>query len=249
MKGDELAKLYDTLTVDELFRLRLKAWSRRDNADCDRLDRAALMRQYGAYCSRLEASEVLTLSVIAELLPKLAKLQMVGALAPMVGFLEGAAEDAAWMGYLDGYAAGWKAAGKRGEPPEVADDDLTAAAGRAYRLERRCSQVLNGLASEMASKARTPRDALAAFAADDLGVGLDDLMGAWARPALDALAAHTDALEAAEADGKGVELLRDVLRVAWRRHGLQDATAEIDDELRERYEQSLREADGGVAGH
>jgi len=242
MKGDGLAKLYDTLTVDELFRLRLKAWSRRDDVDCDRLDRAAMLRQYGAYCSRVEASEVLTLSVIAELLPKLAKLQMVGALAPIVGFLEGAAEDAAWMAYLDGYAAGWKAAGKRGEPPDVADSDLTAAAGRAYSLGGRCSQALDGLASDLAGLARTPRDALAAFAADDLGVSIDDLMGAWASPALASLAAHRDALEAAEADGEGVELLRDVLRLAWRRHGLGDPDAEIDDELRGRAEAALRRA-------
>jgi hypothetical protein len=240
MKGDGLAKLYDQLSLDELFRLRIRALARGDTTDCDRLDRAALGKGYSEYCARLEATDTLTLSVLAELLPKLAKLQMVGALAPIVELLEGAAEDAAWMAYLDGYTAGWKAAGKRGEPPDVSDDDLTAAASRAYRLDKRFSQTLNGLVSDLAGRARTPRDALAAFATEDLGVSLDDLMGAWAQPALDTLAEHADALDAAEADAQGVELLRDVLRVGWRRHGLRDPDAEIDAELRARVEEALR---------
>src|SRR3712207_3016519 len=123
-----------------------------------------MTRQYGAYCARLEASDTLTLSVMADLLPKLAKLQMVEAVTPMVEYLEGAATDAAWLGYLDGYAAGWKAAGKRGEPPEVPDKTLTAASRRAYRSENRFSHLLDLLATELAGQARTPRDALAAFA-------------------------------------------------------------------------------------
>jgi Zn-dependent M28 family amino/carboxypeptidase len=47
-----------------------------------------------------------------------------------VELLEGAASDAAWLGYLDGYAAGWKAAGKRGKPPDVSDATLSRAAKR-----------------------------------------------------------------------------------------------------------------------
>ena len=106
MKAAGLAKLYDRLSVDELFRLRVRALARGDRADCERLDRACPGLQYGAYCARLEASEVLTLAAMIELLPKLAKLQMVGAMAPLVAHLEGAGADAAWTGYLDGYAAG-----------------------------------------------------------------------------------------------------------------------------------------------
>lgn len=242
MKGDGLAKLYDTLSLEELFRLRLRAWARRDKADCDRLDRVAKHKEYGAYCSRLEASDTLTLSIMADLLPKLAKLQMVGAVQPMVEHLEGAATDAAWLAYLDGYAAGWKAAGKRGYPPDVPDKKLTAASRRAYGLGHRFSALLTLLASELAGQARTPRDALAGFAEDELGVGLDDLMGAWASPAIEILAEHAEALDAAEADAEGLALLRDVLRMAWRMHGLDDPTADVDDELRARYENLQRRA-------
>ena len=178
MKSDGLAKLYDQLTLDERFRLRVQALARGDRADCDRLDRACPARDYSAYCARLEALDVLTLCAMAELLPKLAKLQMVGAFRPLVAYLEGAAGDAAWMSYLDGYAAGWKAAGKRGAPPEVSDDELTAVAGRAYSLGSRFSEALDGLASDLAGMARTPRDALVAFAQQELGLTLDALLGA-----------------------------------------------------------------------
>ena len=40
MKGGGLSKLYDTLTVEERFRLRIRALARRDLVDCERLDRA-----------------------------------------------------------------------------------------------------------------------------------------------------------------------------------------------------------------
>ncbi len=127
MKGDGLAKHYDKLSLDELFRLRLHALARRDLVECERLDRACPPLRYREYCARLEASDVLMLGTLVELLPKLAKLELVGAFRPLVEHLEGAATDAGWLGYLDGYAAGWKAAGKRGEPPDVPDKKLTAA--------------------------------------------------------------------------------------------------------------------------
>jgi hypothetical protein len=177
---------------------------------------------------------------------------MLSALRPIVELLEGAATDAAWMGYLDGYHEGWKAAGKRGKPPDVSDERLTAAADHAYGRGNRLSEALERLAVELAGMARTPRDALASFAEDELGVTLDVLLGAWARPAIDTLAAHAEALDAVEPDAEGLALLGDVLRVAWRRHGLQDDTAEIDDELRARFETALRRADDadgtGLAG-
>jgi hypothetical protein len=247
MKSDGLSKLYDRLTVDELVRLRLAALARGDRADCDRLDRACSLGQYGAYCARLEASDVLTLCTMVELLPKLAKLQIVGAMRPLVAHLEAAGEDAAVMGYLDGHAAGWKAAGKRGEPPESSDAALAKAAARAYRVGTRFSEALDGLAAELACLARTPRDALAAFAEEEIGVGLEVLLGAWATPAIGTLAQHAEALDAADPDVEGLSLMGDVLRLAWRRHGLQDSTAEIDDELRERYEAAV-DADRASGG-
>ena len=58
MKGGGLSKLYDTLTIEERFRLRIRALARRDFVDCGRLDRACPDRQYRAYCARLDASDV-----------------------------------------------------------------------------------------------------------------------------------------------------------------------------------------------
>src|SRR5688572_27421907 len=98
MKSDGLSKLYDTLTLDERFRLRIRALGRGDKADWERLDRACPYGQYQEYCSRLDASDMLTLCTLVELLPLLAKLDMVDGLRPVVEFLEGVGSDAAWMG-------------------------------------------------------------------------------------------------------------------------------------------------------
>jgi hypothetical protein len=236
MKGDGLSKLYDTLSLDELFRLRLAAMARGDRVDCDRLDRACTYGQAHDYRERLAAAELLTLCVLVELGQKLAKLEMLDAVRPLVELLEGAATDAAWMGYLDGYGAGWKAAGKRGEPPAVSDATLDEASGRAYGRGTRISGMLEHATVELAGMARTPRDGLAAFAEAELGVSLGDLLGAWAPGAVETLADHAEALDAAAPDAERMALFGEVLSRAWRRHGLHDATAELDDKLRARIE-------------
>jgi hypothetical protein len=233
VKGDGLSKLYDTLTLAERVRLRLAAWARRDRLDCDRLDRACPMIQYDDYCARLDCSEVLVLSTLVELLPLLAKLQMIAAYRPAMEYVADVADDSAAFGYFQGFAAGWKAAGKRCNPPEIGDEALPRAPESIRRL---LTGVADDLARTFATKGRTPRDALAAFAEAELGVPLADLLGAWAPPALAILAMHAEALDAAEPDPEALALYGDVLRLAWRRHGLRDRTAEPDDELRERVE-------------
>ena len=240
MKADGVAKLYDALTLDERVRLRLHAFARRDRADWERLDRTCPPVQRGAYCARLDASDVLTLCALVDLLPKLAKLQMVGAMRPLVEHLQGATRDAAWMAYLDGYHAAWRSAGTQGEPPDVADEALASAAERRGAVGDVFMKALDALASAFAAQARTPRDGLAAFARDELGVPLDVLLGAWGATAIDRLAEHAEALDAAEPDAEELALMGDVLRLAWRRHGLNDPTAEADDELRERVEAMVR---------
>jgi hypothetical protein len=94
--------------------------------------------------------------------------------------------------------------------------------------------------------ARTPGIAPPAFVKCELAMCLDVLLGAWAKPAIDALAEDAEALDAAEPDTDGLALLGETLRLPWRRHGLNDPTAEIPDELRERYEAAMRRADDAV---
>ena len=236
MKADGLAKLYDQLTLEERFRLRIRALARGDKADCERLDRACSDREYRRYCDRVETSGELVLCTMIELLPKPAKLRMLDALGPLVGYLEAAARDAAIGGYLDGLEAGWRAAGGRGDLREVADAELDAAAERAYSAGTYFSDVLDRLAADLAGSARVPRDGLAAFAEAELGLSFEDLTAAWARPAVGEIAVHREALDAAEAEAEDLALLGDVLRLAWGRGGLNDPTAELDEELRARME-------------
>ena len=220
------------MTIEERFRLRIRAFARRDLVDCERLDRACPGREYQAYCARIDASDSLTLCALVDMMPKLAKLQMLAAIRPMADYLEAAGHEAGWMGLLDGYSAGWQASGRRGGPPDVSDDDLTAAAERAYTVGARFSDVLTQIAESLAASARTTRDGLAAFATDELGLSLDVLLGAWGREALTSLAVHAEALDAAEPDADELALFVRILDLAWRRHALMDSTAEADDELK-----------------
>jgi hypothetical protein len=166
------------------------------------------------------------------MLPKLGKLQMVGALRPVLDYLKAVGHDAGWRGYLDGYAAGWKAAGKRREPPDISDDDLEAAADRAYTVGTDFGDVMDQIAESLAASARTTRDGLAKFAENELGLTLDVLLGAWGGQSLAMVAEHSEALDAAEPDAENLALFARTLDVAWRRHGLMDPTAEPDTELR-----------------
>ena len=70
MKADGLSKLYDTLSLEERVRLRLHAFARRDRTDWERLDRTCPTQHYRAYCERLEASDVLTLCALVDLLAR-----------------------------------------------------------------------------------------------------------------------------------------------------------------------------------
>ena len=148
MKADGLAKLYDQLTIEERFRLRIRALARRDKVDCERLDRACPDRGYRAYCDRVDTSGELVLLTLIELMPKLAKLRMLDALLPLVEHMEAAARDAATGAYLDGLEVGWRASGRKGTPPEVSDAELDAAAARSYRLGTYFSGVLDALGAD-----------------------------------------------------------------------------------------------------
>ena len=233
MKGDGIAKLYDTLSVDERFRLRIQALARRDMVDCERLDRACSPFDLREYTARIEASDVLTLCALVDLMPKLAKLQMVAALRPLVEHLERKLRDAAWLGYLNGYTAGWQAAGRRGEPPTIADDDLDAAAKRVLPDSICFSDVLDEIERAVAASARVPRDGLATFAEERLGLSFDVLLDAWGHRSAETVAAHADVLNAAPVDHDKIQLHLRVLDLAWRKHGLLDRSVEPDDDLRE----------------
>ena len=217
MNSDGLTKLYDTLTADERFRLRIRAIARGDTANVDRLDRACPRKSYealdSAYTDRLDASDTLTLCVLVEVLPKLSQLRMLSAVRQMLPSLVARATDAASMAYISGHQSGiraaWSAAGKRGAPPElpVEDDEVDAAIGDPDDLVATLARVLDGVAEKLAAEARTPRDALADFCREELGLSVEDLLGAWAQPALAVLEEHRDALDAAEVDAASREML------------------------------------------
>jgi hypothetical protein len=244
LKG--VQRLYDRFAPDERLRLAITALAREDDAEAERLGRSCPRKTYTAtdpdYVDRLEASDGVTLCILAELLPHLAKLRMVAAFRLYGEYLEGLQEDAAVIAYLDGRAAGLAAARQgargRGTPRRPADEDpgLAAATERAAEHRRLFERLCDRLGARVAAEVRISWDAFGRFCRDDLGLEPEALVAAWARPALANLEEHRAALEAAEPEAGAVDVLLDVLRYAWRRRALRDQTAEISPETQARLE-------------
>ena len=236
LKG--VQKLYDQFTPDERFRLTVQALAREDRAEVDRLGRACPWNTHGSYVERLEAGTYLTMAVLLELAPKLAKLRMIEAFRLLGQYLENLEENATVTTYLDGFEAGaraaWGRAGRTGRMPRLhADDaDLDAATERGAELRATYERVVEMLATHMAADARAPWEAFERFCRDELELPPRTVIAAWVRPGLANLEEFAPALEAAEADTVAVDTLADLLRCAWRRRALGDETAEISEDTR-----------------
>ena len=231
-------KLYDRFTPDERFRLAVQALASEDRAEVDRLSRSCPWNTHGTYVERLEAGTYLTMAVLLELAPKLAKLRMIEAFRLLGEYLGNLEENAAVTTYLDGFEAGarmaWARAGRTGRMPRMHADDteLDAAAGRAAELRATYERVVEMLATQAAADARAPWEAFERFCREELDLPPRTVIAAWARPALGNLDEFAAALEAAEPDARAVDTLADLLRCAWRRRALGDETAEISEDTR-----------------
>jgi hypothetical protein len=84
MRKDTLEKLYDRLTPEERFRLVIEAETRGDEEEFGRLVRSAPRYTYTeadpAYTNLVRASQTVTWAVCLDLVPRLAKMQMIAAL-------------------------------------------------------------------------------------------------------------------------------------------------------------------------
>ena len=250
MKSDGLAKLYDTLTADERFRLTVEALAREDKPEIDRLHRSCPRRTYTrmdvGYTERYETGAVLTLASMVELAPRLAKLQMVEAFRVLGEHLQNVGENAIVMAYLAGFEDGAEAArqaeDRNGKHQKVEADEavLDAWAARAVQLRATIEALCDQLRDLLAVDARMSWDAFAEFCREELGLAPETVVTAWARPLLPRLQAHRAALDAAQSDAKDVETLATVLHWAWRREVFGD-TDELVPEIRDRV---MRAEDG-----
>jgi hypothetical protein len=249
MSAKAFEKLYDEFTAEERFRLVIAAMARADKADVERLGRTCPKKTYtmsdAAYSDRLEVCETLTLVILLELMPKLAKLRMVDVFRYIGEYLGGLIDDATCIVYMAGYKAGageaWKRAGRKGDAPEMAPDDteLDDLRSGTEELRARIEGLLNGLRDELARDARTARDAHVRFCSEHLNLSSADVMNAFAPNARQQLEEFSTTLDGVEGKLNEIDALLDVMRCAWRRRALGDMSAEVSLQTR-----ALLEADG-----
>jgi hypothetical protein len=234
-----LGRLYDRLTPEERFRLKVLALARGDEEESERLTATCPRRDYTMYdwgfVGRWEAAQELALLTYVDVVRRLDKIKMVGAFRGVVPYLTTIWQDDVHMAYFDGHKAGsrhaWKWSGKEGEPPggeadeeeaernadPTIDEDLQkwTAEGRYARLEGK----LEEMERELVGEALTAWLGFADFCEQEIGLEAKDLVEALARPFaegardLEELSARHDV----EADAQDVEEYLAIMTEAWRR--------------------------------
>lgn len=253
-----MGKLYDALTPEERFRVTIKALGRDDAAEVERLHRGCPRKTYtmadAGFADRLEASDVLTSCVLVELASKLAKLRMIEAMGILGEYLEGLDQNGGTIAYLEGFQAGgraaWQAAKRRGEPPSlpVADADLADVTARAAEMRATYDRIVGSMAGGLAAEARGTWDGFGRFCRDELNLAPEEVIAAWARPALTEIEHFRPALDAAEPEPTNIEALAAVLRYAWRCRALGDPASDAEETARQALE-AADEARRSVVAH
>jgi len=234
VRKDGLGKLYDRLTPEERFRLVIEAETRGDEEESERLVRGAPRYTYTeadpAYTRRVRASQDVTWAVCLDLLPRLARIQMVRAFSEALPLTYNACENEAIDAYLNGHEAGsrraWEAAGKAGDPPgweEVVEEDpqveeaLKRIAIHIQGASGRFTGLLKDLELETAAEARALWDAFSNFSREELGLEPRKLVKFWFEPALSEIEELEALTKGVELDREKVEESEGYIRDGWRK--------------------------------
>jgi hypothetical protein len=234
-----LGRLYDRLSPEERFRLKVLALARGDEEESERLTATCPRRDYTMYdwgfVGRWEAARELALLAYVDVVRRLDKIKMIGAFRGMFPYLGTIWQDDVHWAYFDGHMAGsrhaWNRSGKAGEPPgwetdeeevernadPTIDKDLQkwTGEGRYARLEGK----LEEMEGELVREALTAWLGFAGFCEQEMGLEAEKLLEALARPfaervgELEELSARLEV----EADVEGVEEYLAILTEVWRR--------------------------------
>src|ERR687897_3090773 len=113
-----LGHLYDRLSPEERFRLKILALARGDKEESERLTATCPRRDYTMYdwgfVGRWEAAQELTLLAYVDVVRRLDKIKMIGAFRGMFPYLGTIWQDDVHEAYFDGHMAGERPAGNRG---------------------------------------------------------------------------------------------------------------------------------------
>jgi hypothetical protein len=239
-----LGRLYDRLTPEERFRLKVLALARGDEEESERLTATCPRRDYTMYdwgfVGRWEAAQELALLAYVDVVRRLDKIKIIGAFRGMFPYLSTIWQDDVHEAYFDGHKAGsrhaWNRSGKTGEPPgwEADEEEAERNADPAidenlqkWTGERRYAHLegkLEEMERELVREALTAWVGFAGFCTQEMGLEAEKLLEVVARPfaervrELEELSARYEV----EADVEGVEEYLVMMTEAWRR-GLESA--------------------------
>jgi hypothetical protein len=239
-----LGRLYDRLSPEERFRLKILALARGDEEESERLTstcprRDYTMRDWG-FVGRWEAAWELALLTYVDVVRRLEKIKMIGAFRSLFPYLSTIWQDDVHSAYFDGHKAGsrhaWNRSGKAGEPPgweadkeeaernadPTIDEDLEkwSGEGRYASLEGK----LEEMERELVREALTAWLGFSGFCAQEMGLEAKDLVVALATPFAEGVRnlEELSARHEVEADAEAVEEYQAIMREAWCR-GLESA--------------------------
>jgi hypothetical protein len=234
-----LGRLYDRLSPEERFRLKVLALARGDEEESERLTSTCSRRGYTmndwGFVGRWEAARELAMFAYVDVVRRLDKIKMIGAFRSVFPYLSTIWQDDVHWAYFDGHKAGsrhaWKWSGKTGEPPgweadeeeaernadPTVDEDLQkwTGEGRYAHLEGK----LEEMERELVREALTAWLGFAHFCAQELGLEAENLLKALARPFADRVREleELSTRHEVEADVQGVEEYLTMMTEAWRR--------------------------------
>jgi hypothetical protein len=234
-----LGRLYDRLSPEERFRLKVLALARGDEEESERLSATCPRRGYTmsdwGFVGRWEAARELGMFAYVDVVRRLDKIKMIGAFRSVFPYLSTVWEDDVHQAYFDGHRAGsrhaWNGSGRVGEPPGWEADEEEAernadptieedlqkwtGEGRYARLEGK----LEEMERELVGEALTAWSGFSRFCEREIGLEAKDLVEALASPfaegvrELEELSARLEV----EAEAEGAEEYLALMREAWRR--------------------------------
>jgi hypothetical protein len=234
-----LGRLYDRLTPEERFRLKVLALARGDEEESERLTATCPRRDYTMYdwgfVGRWETARELALLTYVDVVRRLDKINMIAGFRGLFPYLSTTWQDDVHWAYFDGHRAGsrhaWNRSGKEGEPPgwetdeekaernadPTIDEDLQKWTGEGTYA--RLAGKLEEMEGELVREALTAWLGFARFCAQEMGLEAKDLVEALAKPFAESMRELEELSERheVEADVEGVEEYLVMMTKAWRR--------------------------------
>lgn len=241
MKQNGLDKLYNRLTPEERFKLDVEAMARDDSEESHRLVNTCPRRDYTMtdvrFAGRWDGAIQLSMAVLMDLRPAIAKLRMIEAWRVMMPYMLHVWGLDTEQAYFDGHSAGsrhaWTVAGKRGEPPgwekddEAAErntdpaieEDLEKWTGKMEQIDELLAGKHERLEREIAGEALAVWASFCGLCAEEMGSSAEKVLGATFKPALEETAFLDGVCERLdlEPDPEAVEECREALAAHWRR--------------------------------